>query len=164
MTSYILCILHFARSMNFLFFGCTIFRGNQVIKNISRRSTKRWKRTEPLARGFHFRKTFTFTKLSLSQICHIHKVKEAVFNIFNILQLSIIKGIEKMICKQILFLFSRVKILRKKICFSFWFFPQFLFQFWWEIIFCYLVGFWPAVFCRKGKYFKKTVLCCWAIF
>ena len=43
-------------------------------------------------------------------------------------------------------------------------FPQFLFQFWWEIIFCYLVGFWPAVFCRKGKYLTKTVLCCWAIF
>ena len=66
-------------------------------------------------------------------------------------------------CKQILF--SRVKILREKksICFS-RLFPQFLFQFWWEIIFCYLVGFWPAVFCRKGKYFKKTALCCWAIF
>ena len=86
----IIHIVYFTFSMNFLSFGCTILRGNQVIKYIFRRSTKRWKRTEPLARGFHFRKTFTFTKLSLSQICHIHKIKEAVFNIFNILQLSII--------------------------------------------------------------------------
>ena len=61
--------------------------------------------------------------------------------------------------------FSREpKFWEKKISFSSRFFPQFFFQSWWEIIFCFLVGFWPAVFCRQGKYFKKTVLCCWAIF
>ena len=65
-------------------------------------------------------------------------------------------------CKKILF--KRVNILREKLSFSSWFFHQFLFQFWWEIIFWYLVGFWPAVFCRKGKYVKRTVLYCWAIF
>ena len=56
------------------------------------------------------------------------------------------------------------KFWEKKLSFSSRFFPQFLFQLWWEIIFCYLVGFWPTVFCRKGKYFKNTVLCCWAMF
>ena len=72
------------------------------------------------------------------------------------------------IWKKILFLFSKEWDLANRFSFSSRFFPQFLFQFSWEIIFCSLpktLGwFWPSVFCRKGKYFKKTVLCCWAIF
>ena len=51
-----------------------------------------------------------------------------------------------------------IQNFERKITFSSWFFPQFLFQFSWEIIFCSLGWFWPSVFCRKGKYFKKTVL------
>ena len=47
---------------------------------------------------------------------------------------------------------------REKITFSSRFFPQFIFQFPWEIIFFCLGWFWLVVFCRKGKYFKKTVL------
>ena len=66
--------------------------------------------------------------------------------------------------KKILFLFSKEWDFANRFSFSSRFFPQFLFQFSWEIIFCSLGWFWPSVFCRKGKYFKKTVLCCWAIF
>ena len=66
--------------------------------------------------------------------------------------------------KKILFLFSKEWDFANRFSFSSRFFTQFLFQFSWEIIFCSLGWFWPSVFCRKGKYFKKTVLCCWAIF
>ena len=68
------------------------------------------------------------------------------------------------IWKKILFLFSKEWDFANRFSFSSRFFTQFLFQFSWEIIFCSLGWFWPSVFCRKGKYFKKTVLCCWAIF
>ena len=66
--------------------------------------------------------------------------------------------------KKILFLFSKEWDFANRFSFSSRFFTQCLFQFSWEIIFCSLGWFWPSVFCRKGKYFKKTVLCCWAIF
>ena len=68
------------------------------------------------------------------------------------------------ILKKILFHFSKEWDFANRFSFSSRFFTQCLFQFSWEIIFCSLGWFWPSVFCRKGKYFKKTVLCCWAIF
>ena len=68
------------------------------------------------------------------------------------------------ILKKILFHFSKEWDFANRFSFSSRFFTQCLFQFSWEIIFCSLGWFWPSVFCRKGKYLKKTVLCCWAIF
>lgn len=68
------------------------------------------------------------------------------------------------ILKKILFHFSKEWDFANRFSFSSRFSTQCLFQFSWEIIFCSLGWFWPSVFCRKGKYFKKTVLCCWAIF
>ena len=63
-----------------------------------------------------------------------------------------------------LFHFSKEWDFANRFSFSSRFFTQCLFQFSWEIIFCSLGWFWPSVFFRKGKYFKKTVLCCWTIF
>ena len=57
-----------------------------------------------------------------------------------------------------LFHFSKEWDFANRFSFSSRFFTQCLFQFSWEIIFCSLGWFWPSVFCRKGKYFKKTVV------
>ena len=69
----IIHIVYFTFSMNFLSFGCTIFRGNQVIKKHFQAQHKAVEKDRTvgkrfsLSQNFYVHKTFTFSNMSHSQ-------------------------------------------------------------------------------------------------
>ena len=103
--------------------------------------------------NFHFSRCSRMSRFWRKNSCSPLEIRD-----FEKKSLSLLERMR--FCKQILF--SRVKILREKTQFLLSILPSISLPI--LVIFCYLVGFWPAVFCRKRKYSKKTVLCCWAIF